>query len=288
MSVSLKTHYKSYAILSILMKLELLAALILALCTVGVYQSVVNAQPRMIDESYTNACIALAFSPHVESPEVLFHGDRSKNKIALTFDADMTPAMAQMLKKAKVASWYNRQVIDILEKSHTKATLFLTGMWIEEYQHDTEELAQNELFELASHSYSHPGFYGKCYGLIKVTDDQKPVEIAKATQIIEEASKKHIQYFRFPGGCYSASDLALLKKYELTPVQWDVAAEDGFNRNVRSMVSRVLSSVQNGSIIVMHMHGGPYAPDTAAVLAQIIPALKERGYEFVKISELEK
>jgi len=119
-------------------------------------------------------------SPTVQpSNKVIFHGSRTKKQIALTFDADMTPAMKDKFLKGKVKSWYNKQIIDILNTTHTNATLFLTGMWIELYPQETKVLAANPLYELGNHSYSHGSFYGKCYGLKPIPNTSAQEEMQK-------------------------------------------------------------------------------------------------------------
>ncbi|HYA05240.1 MAG TPA: hypothetical protein VEF90_05065, partial [Xanthobacteraceae bacterium] len=44
--------------------------------------------------------------------------------------------------------------------------------------------------------------------------------------------------------------------------------------------------VRPGSIVVLHMHGGPNAPETAVALLDIIKKLRADGYSFVKVSDL--
>lgn len=218
--------------------------------------------------------------------DVVLHGDRNKKKIALTFDADMTPGMKEMLDSKQVESFYNKKVIDVLNYTHTKATLFLTGMWIELYPQETGEFSRNPLFELGNHSYSHGSFYGQCYGLKYLSDNDKPGEIQKTQMLLEKYAHVENFLFRFPGGCYSSKDLSLVHDNGAITIHWDVAGDDGFNQNTDSIVYKVLSEVQNGSIIVLHLNGGPNSPKTADAISEIIPKLKERGFEFVKVSEL--
>lgn len=221
-----------------------------------------------------------------EAPAVFFHGSRNSNRIALTFDADMTEEMKAKYLSGKVKSWYNHAVIDILRKTNTKATLFLTGMWIELYPEETRKLAADPLFELGNHSYSHASFFGKCYGLKMMPDSEDEIEMKKTQQLLEQYAGIKNTLFRFPGGCYEVSDLEKANSLGLTVIQWDVVGGDGFYKNPKLIVKQVLRSVQNGSIIILHMHGGPYAPHTAEALPEIISTLKARGYEFVTVSEL--
>jgi peptidoglycan/xylan/chitin deacetylase (PgdA/CDA1 family) len=69
-------------------------------------------------------------------------------------------------------------------------------------------------------------------------------------------------------------------------VHWDVVSEDGFNDDTQGIEHNILDHVQNGSIIVMHFNGPPNEPSDVAALEVVIPELKKRGFEFVKVSEL--
>ncbi len=222
----------------------------------------------------------------VTNKSVVFHGSRSDKKIALTFDADMTLWMKEQVLTGAVKSYYNQQLIDYLDKSQTKATLFLTGMWIELYPDAATHLADDPLFELGSHSYSHPSFSGFCYGLAQITQDEKQPEIDKTQQLLAGLTKKQNTLFRFPGGCYAQDDIDLLHKKGLQAIQWDVVGDDGFNDSTQAIVDNVLNNVQSGSIIVMHMNGYPNDPKTSDALPEIVTTLKQRGYTFVTVNEL--
>lgn len=224
--------------------------------------------------------------PKAIKPEVIFHGSRYENKIALTFDADMTPAMYLMLKKGLVKSWYNKPIKETLDREQVEATIFLGGLWTKAYPKEAYDLAHDPLLEIGNHSYNHYAFTNTCFGLplIKNSDDHNDVE--EAQQIIFQTTGVTPKYFRFPGGCYDSIDLQTLTKLNLQVIHWDVVAGDGFNNNSQSIVNTVLSKVQNGSIVVFHIHDGNYAPKTNDALIQIIPALKKRGFRFVTISEM--
>ena len=217
---------------------------------------------------------------------IISHGPHEKKQIALTFDADMTPWMRDQYTSGNVASYYDNKLIDELKDTNTKATLFLTGMWIGLYPDVAKELAANPLFELGNHSYTHPSFSGYCYGLAQMDPSVKNQEIEKTQTLLFDLTQKKNTLFRFPGGCYGQDDITLLNKEGLTGIQWDVVGDDGFNDNTDVIVNNVLRTVQNGSIIVMHMNGAPNDPKSSEALPIIIQTLKDRGYEFVTVSEL--
>lgn len=112
-----------------------------------------------------------------ESANVIFHGPRTKKQVALTFDAEMTDGMKANLISGAVKSSYDKRIIDILDQTHTKATLFLTGMWIELYPKETEDLSKDPLFEFGSHSYTDSSYYGFCYGLQQLSSTIRIEEI---------------------------------------------------------------------------------------------------------------
>lgn len=118
--------------------------------------------------------------------KVISNGLRSLPKIALTFDADMTPYMASQLKSGKVKSYYNSKIIDILTSNNIKATIFITGLWAEEYRDVTKNLAENPLFEIGNHSYKHFTFESPCYGLPALKDTEKEKDFTLSQSILKD------------------------------------------------------------------------------------------------------
>lgn len=214
------------------------------------------------------------------------HGDRTKPQISLTFDADMTPSMKSRLDTGEIPSWYNQNVTRILEDTQTPATLFLSGMWIETYPEITKQLAQNPLFELANHSYSHPAFARPCFQLTPIPNNQNQYQLETTQNLLATIAGGTNQFFRFPGGCHDRQDLETVRHLGLIPIQWDSDGPDSFNSNVDKALANLDHHTQNGSIIVLHLHGGPNAPKTAEIISQFIPSMRQKGYHFVKLSTL--
>jgi hypothetical protein len=71
----------------------------------------------------------------------------------------------------------------------------------------------------------------------------------------------------------------------MTAIQWDVSAGDPWRGATGPiMVKQVLSHVRPGSIVIFHANGRGW--HTSDALPEIVAALKQRGYEFVTVSEL--
>ena len=77
--------------------------------------------------------IILGLNVFKERPRVIEHGPRDRPEIALTFDADMTRAMAARLKSEQVRSWYDPAIVRELQETGTPATFFVTGLWAMTY-----------------------------------------------------------------------------------------------------------------------------------------------------------
>jgi peptidoglycan/xylan/chitin deacetylase (PgdA/CDA1 family) len=220
------------------------------------------------------------------SQNIIFHGATESAKLALTFDADMTPKMSRSMIPGDESVWFNKKVIDILKATHTPATLFLTGMWIETHPHTSLELAGEPQFELGNHSYSHPAFTNPCFGLSPIESDQKISEIVKTQSLIKQLTGQDNLYFRFPGGCYSQKDLALVKSLGLLSIQWNSEGPDSFNENTSQIIQNLKHYTKNGAIIVLHLDGGKNAPKTAEAISQYIPWARSQGYVFVKLTDI--
>lgn len=90
--------------------------------------------------------------------------------------------------------------------------------------------------------------------------------------------------FRPPYGDYNDTLIESLENCNYHAIQWDVDSLDWKDYGVDSIISTVLNHkhLGNGSIILCH-NGAKY---TAKALDQLIKGLKEKGFEFAKMSDL--
>lgn len=222
--------------------------------------------------------------PPVDGQESFDNGSRDQGKIALTFDADMTPGMLAQLRAGQVRGWYNEDLRNLLDAEHIRATIFLTGLWAETYPDVARSLAADPNFELGDHTYDHAAFRTPCYGLGGAGD--RVGEITHSQDAIAAITGVRPRLLRFPGDCYDRSDEGLAQQQGLLVISGDVRAGDAFNPNTAGIAATVMSQLRPGSIVVMHFQGAPNAPMTAPAVRQIIDQARARGLQFGTVSEV--
>jgi peptidoglycan/xylan/chitin deacetylase (PgdA/CDA1 family) len=223
-----------------------------------------------------------AASPAAEADEGAVAEDGA---VALTFDADLTPAMRQRLRDGRVESYANMAVIETLEETGTPATIFFTGLWMEEYPEETREIVADSGFELATHSQTHRAFTANCYGLAKVPRDEMADEVVTPMKTLATFTDRVTRYFRFPGLCHDDAALAGIAPAGVTVVDGDASGDAG-GRSVDAIVDQTVRNAHPGSIIVMHLNGGDAAPLTDEALPRIIDGLHAKGLRPTTLSDL--
>ncbi len=217
---------------------------------------------------------------------VFEHGPRNRGEktVALTFDADMTEE--QGARAAEGERFDNPRLIATLRRLEVPATVFMTGRWAEEYPIQARSIGRDPLFEVANHSYGHQAFSADCHGLPTLEAGRIAVDVERAYTAFREAGVADpMPYFRFPGGCYDRRALRALSSSGVTAVQWDVASGDTAATDPAVVARDVLERVRPGSVVVMHCVRSA-APVTERAVRMIVPALRERGFRLVKVSEL--
>jgi peptidoglycan/xylan/chitin deacetylase (PgdA/CDA1 family) len=190
----------------------------------------------------------------------LNHLNKNDTKIALTFDDG--PCEPQTSK-----------VLDTLKKHNVKATFFVIGKNIKGNEAILKRLI-SEGHSIGSHSFSHH-FWIDIWGRKKLQAD-----IEKSLSEIKNCTGQETKLFRPPYGVTTPNFAYVLKELDLRSVGWNVRSYDTSANDINKIVARVLQQTKNGSIILLHDR-----LDTAPeLLDKIIPALKEKKFEFVTIA----
>lgn len=239
------------------------------------------------DAALKAALVAVAKAGQPIPPVVVTNGPRTSNKVALTFDADLSDYTAGRINAGALPEQYNEPIINYLEQTGTPATIFVTGLWAQRYSGAMQRMAGNPLFEFGNHTWSHEAWTANCYKLPFITDPAaKRAQVNNTNDVIASYTGKAPRFFRNPGLCHSEEDVALVADMHLVPVDRDVTASDAFAKNGYVVAQNLARQVQPGSIIVLHLNGAPNAPTTADIVANLVPMLKQAGLQPVTLSEL--
>lgn len=189
--------------------------------------------------------------------------DTPDKKIALSFDA----------------AWGNEdtaKILEILANNDVKVTFFMTGGWVESFPDDVKAIYAAG-HDLGNHSENHKD-------MPKLSDEQQKEELSKVHEKVKELTGYEMFLFRPPYGSYNNNLVINAKSLGYYTIQWDVDSLDWKNYGVQSIIDTVCNHkhLGNGTIILCH-NGAKY---TAEALDTMIKTLKDKGYEFVPISEL--
>jgi peptidoglycan/xylan/chitin deacetylase (PgdA/CDA1 family) len=204
----------------------------------------------------------------IRSGRIVYHGDRSKPSVAITFDDGPDPR-------------YTPTVLEILKKHHVQATFFLCGNRISEH----EELAKQIIAEghvIGNHTETHPH-------LERENQAQVDQEISACEKRIVALTGKKPALLRVPRGALNPTIMedATVHGYQL--VQWSLAFDRVGVKDTSELRERILQNVQPGDIILMHDGSGFKWDERAPTIKEldaILTGLEKRGLKCVTVPEL--
>lgn len=198
-------------------------------------------------------------------PEALWHGDRHKKKIYLTFDDGPVPGVTEY-------------ILDVLADLEVKATFFCVGENIKKNP-DVFKRILEEKHGIGNHTYNHLNGWA-------VTDEEYLKNIQQCDEIIHHyAGNDQLKLFRPP---YGKIRRRILKKIrnDYKVIMWDVLSYD-FSNDVTAERSLYKSSrnTHNGSIIIFHDSNKTFEK-LKLIISQYILFFKSKNYEFCKIEDI--
>jgi peptidoglycan/xylan/chitin deacetylase (PgdA/CDA1 family) len=207
-------------------------------------------QPSSVDR-------VLGYTDYVEA------GTPRKREVALTFDDG--------------PSQWTPKLVKALRRRHAPATFFPIGYAIKRYGHYLKLLRQGG-YPIGDHTMNHPL-------LGKFPVDFQTAEIDGQAGLLRSAGVPYPRLFRPPYGSFNADTRLLLHERRMLMVLWSVNPQDYFRPGTQAIVSRVLTAVRPGAIVLMHDGGGDRSQTVAAVPA-IVHKLRARGYRLVTVPRL--
>jgi len=204
---------------------------------------------------------ATVFGPSV------YHGNRERPAIALTFDdgpSESTPALLR-----------------ILARHNVPATFFMLGQNVERLPAVAQRVAAAG-HEIGNHTDSHPRF-DFCSG------DFIYRELAAAQEKILRHTGVTPRLFRAPYGVRWFGLRSAQERLQLLGVMWGTIGPD-WKWPAPRVVRLFLDRARHGDIFCLHdgrtTETAPNISTTLAAVDAIIPAMKERGLRFETVSQI--
>jgi len=198
--------------------------------------------------------------PHYEPPVPGRRIDPDKPMVALTFDDG--------------PSRFTVPIVEALEEYEAVATFYVTGNRVE----SNSELVLrtfNTGSEFANHSWSHPR-------LDNLTDERIRRELQNTNDAIEAITGVAPNNMRPPYGGHNKRVRDISAELGLSVIIWSLDPMDWLHRDSNYIYNRVMNNVKDRDIILLH----DLYETTANAAVRLIPALLDRGYQLVTVSEL--
>jgi peptidoglycan/xylan/chitin deacetylase (PgdA/CDA1 family) len=208
----------------------------------------------------------LPTSPVLEGPRdvaVIYHGNRAKKRIALTFDTSEVgePNTA-------------RAIIDELTRLRAPATFFVCGAWC--YKNpDLLRLAVDRGFEIANHSFGHPAFTA-------ISNEQIAAQLKGTEEAVANVAGSRISaYCRPPYGAIDARVEQVVAQQGYATVLWDVDTNDWRESSIRELIrDRATVGMRGGEIVLMHTTGS----HTKEALMEIVGNMRANGFQLTTLT----
>ena len=186
--------------------------------------------------------------------------DPEKPMVALTFDDG--------------PSIYTPRLLAALKKYNAKATFFMVGDRVLTYSDSVRQMLEYGC-ELGNHSLTHTSM--TTLSLAEIES-----EFSTTSRNIYSVCGRYPTVARLPYGDGHGSS-AILNAIGLPSIYWSLDTEDWRNTGSSiATINAVMDNVKSGDIILMH----DLYQATISAVETIIPALQERGFQLVTVSEL--
>lgn len=159
------------------------------------------------------------------------------------------------------------QILDILKEQNVQAMFFWQSRLL--YPARPWQRVLDEGHILGTHSVKHRN-------LVQLSYEEQYKDIRNSAAAIEKITNTPLVYFRPPYGRFNSDTLKAAQALGLTTVMWRIASMDWELKNdPNQIVQYVIEHLEDGAIILLHE-----LEQTAAILPQLITAIKQQGYGF--------
>jgi len=157
------------------------------------------------------------------------------------------------------------KILDILEEHNAKAIFFLIGKNAIKYPDIVREIIKRG-HVIGGHTLHHPANFGTI-GLNRVEE-----EIMGGINAVEGIVSQKITLFRPPLGVSNPIIAAIVKKYNLQVVGWNIRSYDTINKDAQKMLHRITHKIKGGSSILLHDR----VKNTVEILPDILKDIQDK------------
>ncbi|MEH7073582.1 polysaccharide deacetylase family protein [Neobacillus drentensis] len=168
---------------------------------------------------------------------------------------------------------YLSEILAVLKRHNVTASFFLEGNWVKNNP-DLAKMIVSSGHEVGNHSYSHPD-------MKKLTAERAREQMVKTNEIIEAATGEKCVWFAPPSGSYRDETIKVADELNMKTVMWTVDTIDWRKPSPDALISRVMSKIDKGSMVLMHP-----TESTAKSLDRLITQIKQKNLEIGTVSEL--
>lgn len=166
---------------------------------------------------------------------------------------------------------YTDRLLNSLEQYKAKATFFMLGKLVPQYPAVIQRMDALGC-EIGNHSYDHAD-------LANLEPEEIQVQMGQTNQNLINIIGRGASVGRPP---YASMNEKVLSNIGLPAIIWDIDTLDWQTLSVQATIDSVLNNIKDGDIVLMHdIHS-----TSVAAAEYIIPALVERGYQLVTVTEL--
>lgn len=160
-------------------------------------------------------------------------------------------------------------VLDILKQANIKAIFFVIGKNIAGKEHIIRRM-NKEGHIVGNHSFLH-GFSFDWQSSKKMA-----AEILDTNNAISSITRNAVTMFRPPYGVTNPMLAKAIKQTGMKSIGWNVRSMDTVAHSEEKLIKRIISRIQNGSIILLHDR----CDITVKILPQLIKELTAKSYKF--------
>jgi peptidoglycan/xylan/chitin deacetylase (PgdA/CDA1 family) len=199
-------------------------------------------------------------------PEILYRGDESIRRIALTFDDGPHPEDTPRL-------------LEVLDRQQVRATFHLIGKSVERHPELVRQIHQHG-HQLALHCYRHIPFPLEKPTALRAGLIRSQNAMAKAADI----APRSIRDLRPPYGLFTNRNRSQLTQWGFRLVMWSCLPPH-WMQPIGWSIRQVMDAAVPGAVIVLH-DGHGHGRRVAEIVNAIIPQIRTLGLEFVTVEKM--